>query len=259
MERQEPEVPMIVKKRWFLDFKPEEIEIIRQNRETVVVVDLWAATTNIVLMLAKKPQRLILVSDDKFPEAEKVYPQSVLIGQSKVIPEEKFASSSNKSSDVDKVDIAGKVVLYVTFNGTRVLEAFSSNEKGLIFAGSMTNLEALVLRLRGLSPSKVNVVASGNLTGEMGGVVFIEDFLGAEIIEKKLKGQELDFQAAAEMMKQEMLKYYPADLEEAEDKVWPYIFGQQTNILPTAFINNEGFVEAVRPFGYTQGHWLRSG
>lgn len=236
---------MQVERRWFADLKPAEIETIRRNQETVVVVDLWAATTNIVLMLGKNPARLIVINDEKYQAAEDLYQGAVLIGQSYQIPQEEFASGTNKTSDVDQVDVAGKIVLYLSFNGARVIEAFSTSTKGLVFIGALTNFQALASGLKKGGTDRVTIVASGNLTGEMGGVTFIEDFLGAEIIEKELKGERFDLEAACGRMKQEMLSYHPDDLEEADEKVWPYIFGPQVGILPTSFINDEGFVEVV--------------
>ena len=236
---------MQVERRWFADFKQEEIEGIRVRRETVVVVDLWAATTNIVLMLAKKPARLILINDEKYSQAARVYPDAVLIGQSNIIPEEKFASSTNKSADVDKVDIGGKVVLYVTFNGTRVLEAFSGNEAGFVFAGALTNYQVLTDHLKKVNPAKVKIAAAGNLTGELGGVTFLEDWLGAELYEKSLRGEKFDFRIESECFKKELLAQGREDLEEAEEKIWPFIFAPESNVLPTSFINGDGFVEVV--------------
>lgn len=236
---------MIVEKCWFADLKPAEIVAIRQNREHVVVVDLWAATTNIVLMLGKRPARLVLVNDEKYSQATRIYPDAVLIGQSNIIPKEKFASSTNKSFDVDKVDIAGKVVLYVTFNGTRVLEVFSDKERGWVFAGSLTNYEALVNYLKEANSQKVTIAAAGNLTGEMGGVIFLEDWLGAEVFEKSLRGEKFDFEVESERFKQKLLAQGREDLDDAPSKIWPYIFGAQVKILPTSFINEEGFVEVV--------------
>lgn len=236
---------MQIKRHWFSDLKQEEIREIRGRGEKVVVVDLWAATTNIVLMLAKKPARLIVINDDKYQSAKNLYKGALLVGQSYRIPQEEFVSKSNKTFDVDQVDVTGKVVLYLSFNGARVIEAFSGSRKGLVFVGSMTNLRALTHKLRELSIDKVTLVASGNLTGEMGGVIFIEDWLGSKIFEKELKGESFDFEVEAERMKQEMLKYHPADLEDAEEKIWPYIFGPQVDILPTSFINKEGFVEVT--------------
>lgn len=236
---------MDVERRWFADFSKEEIEGICARRETVVVVDLWAATTNIVLMLGKKPARLIVINDDKYQAAKKLYKGALLIGQSYQISQEEFAAKSNKTSDIDQVDIAGKTVLYLSFNGARVIEAFSGSDSGQVFVGSMTNLEALVSKLRELDPSKVNVVAAGNLTGEMGGVSFVEDWLGGEAIEMELKGQKFDFATFAERIKQTMTSFDRDDLEDAEEKVWPYIFGRQVVVLPTSFVNRDGFVEVV--------------
>ena len=236
---------MKIQKRWFADFKPQEIEEIRLKQETVVVVDLWAATTNIVLMLRKKPERLIVVNDEKYLRAKEVYQDAVLVGQSTEIPQDAFASSTNQSFDVDQVDVAGKIVFYLSFNGTRVLEAFSTNQKGLLFVGALSNYESLVHHLRRSDVENVHIVASGNLTGEMGGVVFIEDLMGGEVIEKKLKGGVFDFEVFSGQIKRAMLSYHPEDLQEAEEKIWPYIFGPQVKILPTAFVNEEGFVEVV--------------
>ena len=237
---------MQVDKRWFLDFRPEEIEEIRQNQELVVVVDLWAATTNIILMLTKKPSRLVIVDDEKYATAKNLYQRTVLIGESDHIPPESFAAGSNRTFDVDQVDIDGKTVLYLSFNGARVIEAFAGPQKGLVFVGAMTNFGVLAKELLRLGPDKVNIVAAGNLTGKLRGAVFVEDFMGAEILEKELKGQRFDLEAERDRMKREMLGYLTEDLEDADEKVWPYIFGPQVDILATAFINKNGFAEVLR-------------
>lgn len=132
---------MQVERRWFADFRQQEIKEIRRRQELVVVVDLWAATTNIVLMLGKKPARLIIINDDKYKAAKNLYKDSLCRAVANYL---------------EKTDV-----------------------------------------------SKVTIVASGNLTGEMGGSRFLEE------------------------------------------EVWPFIFAPKSDILPTAFVNSEGFVEVV--------------
>jgi len=237
---------MNIQKRWFADLSPEEIEGVRRKHEIVVVVDLWAATTNIVLMLGKKPKKLILINDKKYAKANKVYSDAILIGQSKSIPEKKFASASNKSADVDQVDIFGKVVLYISFNGAKILEIFADGEKGWVFAGSLTNYRELVSYLRARNVNKVNIIAAGDLIDELGGVKPMEDWLGAEIFEKVILGEKIDFESEVQDIKKQMLSQPGYDLTDAQSKIWPYIFGAQADILPTAFINREGFVEVLR-------------
>lgn len=95
---------MEIEKRWFADFTPREIEKIRQRRETVVVVDLWAATTNLVLMVAKKPARVIVVNDQRYPQAARTYTGAILIGESRKTLQEKFVSS-NDPMEIERVDI----------------------------------------------------------------------------------------------------------------------------------------------------------
>jgi phosphosulfolactate phosphohydrolase-like enzyme len=237
---------MNVQKRWFADLSSEEIEGIRRKHEIVVVVDLWAATTNIVLMLGKKPKRLILINDQKYAKAKEIYPDGVLIGQSKSIPEKKFASASNNSADVDQVDVLGKVVLYISFNGARILETFADGEKGWVFTGSLTNYWELIGYLRARNSPKVNIIAAGDLTDELGGAKPMEDWFGSKIFEKAILGEKFDFEFGTQQIKKQLLIQGGYDLENAQNKIWPYIFGSQVDILPTAFINNQGFVEVLR-------------
>ena len=236
---------MIVQKYWFADLSSEEIEEIRRKREIVVVVDLWAATTNLVLMLGKKPARLIIVNDDKFPEAHLVYPGAILIGESQGIPKEKFASS-NEPSEISQVNIYDKNVLYITFNGTRVLGAFSNRERGLVFAASLANYWIVADYLKKANVGKISFIASGNLTGELQGREFTEDWMVAELLEKELKGESYDYSKVQTRIKKVVEDIYGVQSSlSPEKRFWPFIFGAQVDILPTAFMNGEGFVEIV--------------
>lgn len=237
---------MIVEKCWFADLKPTEIETVRKNQETVVVVDLWAATTNIVLMLAKRPARLILINDKRYQEAKRVFPKAILIGQSYTIPEEDFAVSTNLPFDIDQVNIRDKIVLYMSFNGSRVLEAFSQHEPGLVFTCAFFNYQLLANYLQKTDVQKITIVAAGNLTGEMGGLAFEEDWLGAELLEREIAREQYDKTWFEQGIKKVVEAQYPDRPQSFfEKEVWPFIFAPRSDILPTAFVNREGFVEVV--------------
>lgn len=244
---------MDVERRWFADFRQQEIEEIRRRQELVVVVDLWAATTNIVLMLGKKPARLIIINDDKYKAAKNLYKDSLLIGQSYQIPKEEFAAATNLPFDIQQVNIRDKLVLYTSFNGARVLEAFSMPEPGLVLICAFSNCRAVANYLEKTDVPKVTIVASGNLTGEMGGLRFFEDWIGAEILEKTLKREQYDEAELLEGIKKVIASQYPDRPKSfLEEEVWPFIFAPKSDILPTAFVNSDGFVEVVN-FGDRSG------
>jgi phosphosulfolactate phosphohydrolase-like enzyme len=237
---------MNVQKHWFADLSSEEIEGIRRKHEIVVVVDLWAATTNLVIMLGKKPARLFIVNDDRFSKAQLVYPGAILIGESQEIPREKFASS-NEPSEISQVNIYDKDVLYITFNGTRVLGAFSNQEKGLVFAASLANYRTVADYLKKVNVGKINLIAAGNLTGELQGREFTEDWMVAELLEKELKSENYDYSKVQTRIKKVVEDIYGVQSSlSPEKRFWPFIFAPKADIVPMVFINREGFVEVLR-------------
>lgn len=233
------------RKRWFDEIRPEEIENLRAGNNALVVIDIWAATTDLVLMLSRGPSRLIITSDQRYLQAEKTYPGAIIIGESKKIPKEKILSS-NDPYEIDKVDISNRIVLFVTNNGTRVLEALSSGATGRVFAGSLVNFRALVSCLKSGDFERIMIVAAGNLTGDKGGKVFIEDWLAADVFEKSLTGQEVDLGSVGEQIRKAVFDIYQEETDiPPEKRFWPYIFAPESDIVPTAFINSDGFVEVV--------------
>lgn len=105
---------MIIDIKWSWQLK-------RQISGVCVVLDINAATTNLALILSKGVNKLIIANEKNVFSLKKKYKDAFVIGESNTLPEELF-NCSNLPSDIVKQKLAQRGVLYMSNNGSKVIE-----------------------------------------------------------------------------------------------------------------------------------------
>ncbi|OGG04783.1 hypothetical protein A2Z33_05725 [Candidatus Gottesmanbacteria bacterium RBG_16_52_11] len=125
-----------------------------------VIIDVLAATTNIVRFLDDGVANLFAVSERSVEQGKSAYPDSLVIGESSVLPASFFAAS-NHPADIRRINVKGKTVLYMTSNGTRAVSRALGAGAGMVVTASYQNLAAVKGWLARTGVSRITVVAAG--------------------------------------------------------------------------------------------------
>lgn len=139
------------------------------NREDVkgsiaVVVDVWAATTNIALILAHGAKELILVREETIRSAINQFPDAFIVGESTDGKTASLFTCSNSPSQVNKLDVTDKTVLYMTNNGTRVIEKALQQGADQVITVAFVNISSVAKSLQTNISKPVSIIASGERT-----------------------------------------------------------------------------------------------
>lgn len=214
-------------------------ELPQQLTGVAIVVDAYCASANMPILLAKSPERLVVVNEDGLERARRLYPNPILIGESFVLPESEFACN-NHFKNTYAVDVSGRSVLYMSLNGSRLAEEVIKRMKdGEVVAGSFQNAEA-VARFAKDRKVPIHIIMAGN-----GGFRVEEDRICAEVIEKKIMKTPFDWEDAKEKISSFAIGYYGQFSTSEIEENLEYLVGRldEFNIVPTFFLNQDGFVE----------------
>jgi phosphosulfolactate phosphohydrolase-like enzyme len=172
--------------------KPDVIKIVwswelpEKVTAPTLVIDADAATTNIAHMIDAGAGRLLLVDENTIDDARKDFPDALTIGEGHGYPRE-FFDSSNEAAAVEHMDIEGKTVLFMSDNGTHVIEAVLARGAKEVIAASFANMHAIVRYIQRKEYQDLLIVASGEKNFDNPKAT--EDILCAELIGKLLTGQ----------------------------------------------------------------------
>lgn len=151
---------------------------------TYVVIDTWAATHNLSLILSKNPQKLFITNEHQYSKLQQHYPRAVLVGESQTHDLDFY--SSNHPPDIKKADLKNKVVLFMSYNGTRVFEKLMQSQ-AKAYALSFSNLAA-VAKLLQHQPPPLTIIKSGTQ-----GKPAPEDEACANVFTKQLNNHSYDW------------------------------------------------------------------
>ena len=191
----------------------QEVYPERLKGATAVIIDVLAATTNIITGLAHGAERFILARDREETEAlaQQLPPESRLrageIGSSIIREFELTPLSSNFRSP----RVKGKTIVLNTTNGTRAAHACRPAARMILAA--VINARAVVDFLVREQTEKITIVCSGNL-----GKIAYEDFYcGGLLVEKLLAHHEFRANdaalAARDVYRQGREQAFPAFLD----------------------------------------------
>lgn len=168
----------------------------KKARGLTVVIDVFRAFTTAAYVMANGAERIHPVSslEEAFKLGE-LHPDWALMGErgGKKVPGFNYG---NSPYEVNSVDFTGCTVVQTTSAGTQgIVNAVEAEE---ILLGSFVMADAIVEYIKRKNPETVSLVAMGS----EGRVKSPEDESLAEYIEKKLTGEEPDFEAMKQRIRE---------------------------------------------------------
>jgi phosphosulfolactate phosphohydrolase-like enzyme len=176
----------------------------------VVVIDILAATTNIATFLDIGVGTLLLTNDGNVIVAKEKYPDAFVIGESSKPQVAAILTASNSPALLEKNDIlakiAGKTVLYLTNNGTKVISRVVEKGARIVTAASFVNVEKVLNWLRDDQLKDILLVPAGEIN--LAGGKAEEDYLCAKAIYDALRGRSISWQQLFNKIKRSIRKNY---------------------------------------------------
>ncbi len=171
---------------------------------TAVVCDAWGATTNISTLLAKEVKELFIVNKDNVEKAKDRYKDSLVIGESMALPKN-FFDVSNYPYDVSKAEAKDKTVLFMSSNGSRVIELAFKKKAKKVLTVSFSNLRSMGKYLKN-SKENIYLIPSGE--NSISDPKVIEDLICVEDLDKIIKGETVELKRSHDLAKAFIRKIY---------------------------------------------------
>lgn len=159
---------------------PEEIAGIS------VVLDTFAATTNIATLLNASPNNITVVNESTLYEQITKTPEPLIVGESTILPLSTF-HCSNAPYMVSQLAATGRNIIYMSINGTKAIERCISRTRNEVITGAFVNIGSVVNYLREKN-QPVALIMSGDDGHEVE-----EDRLCADTIISMVNGQEVSW------------------------------------------------------------------
>lgn len=137
-------------------------ELPEKIKGVAVVADIMAATTNIVSMVSRGVGKLILASQDSVVHAKHEYPNSLVVGESLVLPKDFFAVS-NFPQDIEKTNFSGKTIIFITSNRTRVIEKALKLGAEFVVTLSFTNISSIAKWIIANQFTHITLIPAGTI------------------------------------------------------------------------------------------------
>ncbi|HNP89587.1 MAG TPA: 2-phosphosulfolactate phosphatase [Candidatus Woesebacteria bacterium] len=125
-----------------------------------VVFDVYAATSNISLILSRNPQKLFIVNENNVLTLKEKFPDSLVVGESFYLPND-FFDSRNLPYLINQLDLENKTILYMSNNGSRVIEDLIQKKVKKVITCSFNNLLSVFEWLKKQEIGEIDLVASG--------------------------------------------------------------------------------------------------
>lgn len=196
--------------------------------KTAVVVDLWAATSNIALMLGKGVRQITVVNNESVVQAKEANPGAIIVGEHYELLAD-FFHYSNYPFDVNRIPPTSQV-LYMTTNGAHVIEKALSQNARAVLAGSLLNLDAVCHHIQKEGCGRVVLIPSGQR--EKGNFPAEEDWLCAEIFSKRLRGQPVDMESYIQRLRRAISQEYGSQKFDQEENFRIILQPGKYNVVP---------------------------
>ncbi|MDO5664961.1 MAG: 2-phosphosulfolactate phosphatase [Bacteroidia bacterium] len=158
----------------------------RKDNDTVVVVDIFRATTTMCAAFNNGATAIIPVSDIKL--AKKYKSEGFLVGAERNARKMDFADFGNSPFEYTREKVLGREIAFTTTNGTQAIEAAKGCEQ--LFIGAFSNIDVLADKCLSARERIVVLCAGWN------NKVNIEDTLfGGAFAEKLLQKTEVIFES----------------------------------------------------------------
>jgi|AGTN01.1.fsa_nt_gi Phosphosulfolactate phosphohydrolase and related enzymes len=151
----------------------------RKENDTVIVVDIFRASTTMCAMLHNGADAVIPVADTE--EARQYKSKGFLVGAERNTRKCEFADFGNSPFEYTPGKVSGKEVVFTTTNGTRAIEMGKESKR--LFIGAFANIDALLKRCMEEESERIVILCAG-----WNNKINIEDTLfGGAFAEKLLK------------------------------------------------------------------------
>ena len=193
-----------------------------------VIADVWGATTNITTFLRKGVKKLLIVNKNNVQRAKTEYKNALVIGESLELPPG-FFDASNYPSDVTSIDVENRIVLYMSNNGSHVIESAFQRKAIKTITVSFTNIRVISDYLKNLKEN-VYLIPSGDIGSSDSKVA--EDLICVESLDKLIKGKTVDLEKAQEDAKSFISVNY-GDENFDQESNFKVVFNLNSNIYST--------------------------
>jgi len=174
---------------------------------TAIIIDLWAATSNIALLLGKGVKNLIVVNKENAIRGKEIYKNAIVVGEHYQLPAN-FFDYSNYPSDVNKI-MTTESILYMTTNGSYVIEQALSKKAKCVLTGSLLNFSAIGQYIGNSKQEQVVIIPAGNRVRKNGKAE--EDILCAKLFSKILNNQAINWDKQINILKEIILRDYGSE------------------------------------------------
>lgn len=204
-----------------------------------VIADVFGATTNITSFLTRGVKNLFIVNESNVQKAKDEYENVLIIGESLRLPEN-FFDSSNAPSEIEKIDVKNKTILYMSNNGSKIIElAFKKKAKEVITV-SFTNI-ATVGKYLSCVKENVYLIPAGDV--ECDSRKADEDLICIEALDKILKGKNVDLDKAQKNAQVYIKANYSAKKFDHASNFKIMFNLNSSKIMPVCKRNSQGFIK----------------
>lgn len=180
-----------------------------------VVIDVNAATTNLAILLTKKVKKIIIANELNLLSLKKKYPDVFIIGESKTLPKELF-DASNLPLDCIKLNLYKKIVLYMSNNGSKVIETLFQRRAKKIITASFVNINCVAHYLEKINGSILLIPAGEDSFPHK---IAKEDLYCAQALKKLVVGEKINLKDYLKKSKEFILSKYPWKNQKLASKV----------------------------------------
>lgn len=213
-------------------------EVTSLINQVVVVVDLYAATTNISSLIGRGVKQLLVVNKDSVQKVKLDHSDALIIGESLDLPKD-FFDVSNFPHKVEQTKLTGHTVIYMSTNGTRVIElAFQKNAKEIITC-AFNNIETVVSWLHQNQLKIITIIPAGDAT--LIDLKSEEDFICSKALRDLLIGKQVVWEKILNQIKSYIpAHYHPQDFAEETKAVFAL---NKYQVVPRCRRIREGLIE----------------
>lgn len=141
--------------RWPWELSPELPGI-------AVVIDVNAATTNLPLLLYHQVKKLLIVNEESVLRLKKKIHDALIIGESRTLPENTF-DSNNFPFEIQKLNLRDKTILYMSNNGSRVIEKVFKFGAQTILTAGFVNFQSVINWLSENQSQPLTLIPAGEI------------------------------------------------------------------------------------------------
>lgn len=185
--------------------------------KVVVVADVYAATSNLVAMLSRNVKRIVLANRNNVFQLKERYPKAWLVGDDETAGGMGVKLDVvNYPSQVVQAKLEGREIIYMTNNGTRMVEqAFERGAEQVVGVG-FVNITAVANWLK-QNEGSVGLLAAGERY--VGNRQAPEDWECVVALGKIMVGQEVDWKRDLEKVRRQMIEFYRGDISKEDLKL----------------------------------------